>query len=76
MTVTTLPVKARTRWDRTRAALEVAGKVVLFWWHETFGHHDPRVRGQKFLRGRRLLSLECHCGAEWDDIEAGEELGS
>jgi hypothetical protein len=72
--IVSLRVKSRTRWERFKTGLEAFGKVLLFFWHETFGYHDPCVTGTRFVRGRRLLSMECGCGAEWADLEAGEEL--
>ncbi len=60
---------------RVRPFLEIVWKTFLFGWHELFGAHDPVVTKRRFLHGRRLMSLECPCGAEWDDIEVGEDLG-
>lgn len=63
---------------RLMASLEIAKKTFLFFWHELFAGHDPRVVKTRFLHGRRLLSLECDCGAEWDDIDVTDstpELG-
>lgn len=73
--VVSFKVKARTRWDRFKTDVRALGLVILFFWHETFGCHDPRVTRNEFKAGRRVLWMECPCGAEWDAIEAGEELG-
>lgn len=62
---------------RVKPFLEAAGKLARFFWHETFGHHDPRVTSLRFVRGHRVLSMECPCGAEWSDLrmpDGGLEL--
>lgn len=50
-------------------------KFLIWFWHETFGYHDPRVARVRWVAGQRVAWMECHCGAEWDAIAPGEELG-
>lgn len=72
--IVTLNVKRRTRRQRLAAAFLALWRVLQFFWHETFGVHNPFVTRLTFEHGRRLLWMECDCGATWDSIEPGEVL--